>query len=220
MAFVLTYQTLTDTLIAYLERQDARLIENIPVFIMLGQRRVTRDLKILNIKKFVTGSLVTDSYVTASGSVLLAKPGDWLQTAYFNIGVTNTDGSISQVQLQMRLNEYLDSYWPIATNTGQPKYIADYEFQTFKIVPTPDNDYPYTLGYYALPPLLDDTNGVNILTSTIPEALEYACLLETATFVKDDERVPVWTDYYNKAAQAITKEDLERIQVGYTNYNH
>lgn len=219
MAFVLTYETLTSTIQAYLERQDARLIANIPVFILLGQRRVTRDLKILNIKKFVTGSLVTDSYVTASGSVLLAKPGDWLMSNYFNIGVTINDVQ-NQVTLQLRTNEYCDSYWPAVTETAQPLYFADYDYQTFKIVPTPDKDYPYTLGYYALPPLLDETTGVNILTSTVPEVLLYACLLETATFVRDDERVSVWNDYYNKAAQAITTEDLNRIEVGYTTNNH
>tara|TARA_R110000868_G_scaffold232562_1_gene486077 strand:+ start:718 stop:1347 length:630 start_codon:yes stop_codon:yes gene_type:complete len=209
MAFVLTYETLTTTIKDYVERQDARFIDTIPVFLVLGQQRVCKDLKILNIKNVVTDSLTTNVQ-------LVAKPGDWITSNYFNILQPNGEKLI----LKFRSNEYCDTYWPNPTDVGVPKYFADYTFNTTKIVPTPDQDYPYEFGYYALPPLLDETNGTNILTSTIPQVLIYACLLETASYLKDDERLPVWTDYYSKAKDAVNAEDLSRIYVGFTSNNH
>jgi hypothetical protein len=207
MSFVLTYQTLTATLQQYLERQDPRFLENIPTFILLGQRRVTRDLKILQIKVFRTGSLTAD---TAS----MPKPGDWLNNSYFSIGTG--DGQTTSVQLEQRSYNYCKYFWPDATQVGQPKYYAsDHEFGDFYFFPTPDQNYPFELGYFGTPPFLDETTGTNALTATIPEALEYATLLETASFLKDDERIAVWTGYYNTARENITNEDIQRIYDGF-----
>jgi hypothetical protein len=206
MAFVLTYSTLTSTIQSYLERTDPRLIANIPVFILLGQRRVTRDLKILNIKNFVTDNLTI-------GQSIIEKPGDWISTNYLDIGTGV--GFNTKVILELRSFEYCNTYWPDQTQTGQPLYFCDYTFNSHRIFPTPDQNYPYQLGYYALPPLLDETVGVNIITTTIPDVLLYACLLETASFLKDDERLPIWTDYYTKSRDAVYQEDLSRIQVGF-----
>lgn len=208
MAFVLTYETLTDEIKKYVERQDARFISSIPLFILFGQQRVCKDLKILNIKQFVTGELT-------AGVEVFSKPGNWLQSNYFNI-LTNT----GKVILQFRTNEYCDMYWPNSNEVGEPKYFADYDFNSIKIVPTPDQNYPYEFAYYAIPPLLDETTGTNILTATIPQVLTYACLFETASYLKDDERIGVWKEYYQTAMQEVSNEDKERIYVGFTTNNH
>ena len=99
MAFVLTYETLTTTIKDYVERQDARFIDTIPVFLVLGQQRVCKDLKILNIKNVVTDSLTTNVQ-------LVAKPGDWITSNYFNILQPNGEKLI----LKFRSNEYCDTY--------------------------------------------------------------------------------------------------------------
>src|SRR5271163_1404457 len=104
MSFVLTYESLTATIKDYVERQDARFIDSIPVFLVLGQQRVCKDLKILNIKNFVTDSL-------SIGVQLVAKPGDWITSNYFNILLPNNEKLI----LKFRSNEYCDTYWPNST---------------------------------------------------------------------------------------------------------
>jgi hypothetical protein len=160
--------------------------------------------------------VVTDALQT--GVQIVEKPGDWLNTSYINIG-TGTS-FLTKVPLELRTQEYCDTYWPDETQTGQPKYLCDFTYNTFKVVPTPDQNYPYQLSYYNLPALLDETNGTNIITATIPDPLLYRCLLETASFLKDDERLPLWTDYYSKSIQAVTKEDVDRINVGFNTQSH
>lgn len=208
MAFVLTYDTLTSSVEDYLERNDSTLVSQIPLFIMLGERRVARDLKILGLKV-----AVTDSFVAAESVV--AKPTRWLNDSSFNIG-TGTDFNTRLFLLQ-RSYEWCRTYWPDPTQTGTPKYYAsDYNYNFWFFVPTPDETYPYESIYYETPQLIDDTISTNFLTESAPEVLLYATLLETASYLKDDERVPVWTDYYEKARKSIGEEDMKRIYDAYS----
>ena len=55
-------------------------------------------------------------------------------------------------------------------------------------------------------------DGCSIELSTICVRLN----LVTAVYLKDDERVPVWTDYYTKAKANIGEEDLKRIYDAYS----
>lgn len=207
MTFVLTYSSLVTSIQQYCERQDQRFIASIPTFIMLGQRRVCRDLKILQTKVFVNGTLTT-------GQSILNKPGNWLNTSSFQIG-TGTDFNTT-VLLESRSYAYGTYYWPYATQTAQPKYYSDEDINSFQLYPTPDQNYPYQLVYFQLPPLLDETTGTNVLTSTIPDVLLFACLAETASFLKDDDRIPMWEARYAEYSKAISDEDLRRIYDGFT----
>lgn len=206
MAYVLTYNSLKQAIQFYLERSDAPVLDQIPLFIMLGERRVARDLKILGLKVFVTDDLIPNNQV-------LEKPARWLNTSTFNIGTpTQTDPDFNtRIQIPLRSYEYCRMYWPDPTQVATPKYIADYDFTHYLIVPTPDQAYPYELAYYELPSLIDETGQTNWLTENAPDILLYASLLETASYLKDDERVPVWTSYYEKARTALTTEDMARI---------
>lgn len=208
MAYVLTYDSLTSSVEDYLERKDANLVSQIPLFIMLGERRVARDLKILGLKTSVTDLMII-------GESLIAKPTRWLNDSSLNIG-TNTDFN-TRVLLLQRSYEWCRTYWPDPTQRGTPKYYAsDYNYNYWFFAPTPDKRYPYEATYYETPQLIDETVSTNFLTVNAPEVLLYGTLLETASYLKDDERVPVWTDYYEKAKKALGQEDIMRIYDAYS----
>jgi len=203
MAFVLTYDTLTTAVTDYLERNDANLVSQIPLFIMLGERRVARDLKILGLKV-----AITDNFTPNLG--VFAKPTRWLNDSSFNIG---TGAALnSRLYLLQRSVEFCRQYWPDPTQTGTPKYYAsDYNYNFWFVVPTPDIAYPYEILYYQTPPLIDSVTSNNFLTESAPEVLLYATLLETAPYLKDDERIKVWQERYDLARQALGSEDIRRI---------
>lgn len=203
MAFVLTYTTLTSAVEDYLERNDSRLVDSIPIFIMLGERRAARDLKILGLKVAITDNFIISTSV-------FAKPTRWLNDSSFNIGTGPSQNT--RVFLEQRSYEWCRLYWPDPTKTGTPKYYAsDYNYNFWFVVPTPDFAYPYEILYYETPTFIDSSNSTNFLTASAPEVLLYATLLETASYLKDDERVAVWTDYYEKAKKNISEEDKKRI---------
>lgn len=202
MAYVLTYPNLVQAIETYVQRLDTSFVSQIPLFIMLGQRRVARELKILGNKVFIEDTL-------SIGTPFLTKPMDWLNSSDFYIG-TGTLFETS-VPLEQVSYGYCQIYWPNANNLGQPRFIADYTFNAWYLAPTPQLAYPYRFSYYQIPTLIDDTDQVNWLTENAPDVLLYACLLETASYLHDDERVPIWKEYYALAKDALTQEDMRRI---------
>lgn len=202
MAFTLTYATLTDSVKAYLERDDTHLVDEIPLFIMLGQRRICRDLKILGQKVLISGT------VTISQPVI-QKAAQWLNNAYCLMSPLATP--TQPVHLLERSYEFCRQYWPDATAVGFPKYYCDRDFQNWYLAPTPDHNYAYEIGYFETPTLIDETHDTNWLTQNAPEIVLYATLLETAPYLKDDDRVPVWKTAYDQAKEALQKEDQLRI---------
>lgn len=203
MAFVLTYDTLTAAVKDYLERNDSRLVDSIPIFIMLGERRIARDLKILGLKVAITDSFIPNTSV-------FAKPTRWLNDSSFNIGTGPQQNT--RVFLEQRSYEWCRLYWPDPTQTDTPKYYAsDYNYDFWFVVPTPNVAYPYEIIYYETPRFIDEAISTNFLTVNAPESLLYATLLETASYLKDDSRVAVWTDYYERAKKALSDEDKKRI---------
>lgn len=206
MAATLTYSSLVTAVQEYLERDDNHLVSQIPLFIMLGQRRIAHEFKILGLKIFITDTF-------APGIAVLPKPSQWLNNATFNIGI-NEEGQTTfptRVQVLQRGYEYCRMYWPNEEAVARPKYYCDYNFYNWLIAPTPDQAYPYEIAYFETPTLIDEVTQSNWVTQNIPEVLLYSTLLETASYLKDDERMQVWMAYYTAAKEAVSKEDQQRL---------
>lgn len=80
MPAVMTYATLLDSIRNYLEREDDETLEaEIPTLVLFAQRRIARELKILGLQAYVTGSFLTSNGV-------IQKPSRWLNTLSINYG--------------------------------------------------------------------------------------------------------------------------------------
>jgi hypothetical protein len=207
MATTMTFTTLQQDVRRYLERgttyaSDPVVFEQIPRLINLAERRIARELKIQGFINVVSGTLQT-------GVSVYAKPDRWRDTVSINIG-TGTNNNTRKV-LFTRAYEYLLSYWPDRTQTEEPIFYSDYDYSHWLYAPTPDADYPFEVLYYELPPLLDDVVQTNWLTEYAPQLLLYAALLEATPFLKNDERIPVWQNMYDRAAAMLNGEDLAKI---------
>lgn len=110
-----------------------------------------------------------------------------------------------------RSYEYCRNYWPDATQTGAPQFYADYDYTHWLIVPTPNATYQAEILYYQLPELLDSAHQTNWLTEYAPNLLLYGALLEATPFLKNDERITTWQNFYQSAANALNQEDLKKI---------
>ncbi len=116
----------------------------------------------------------------------------------------------------LRSYEFCREYWPDDTETGFPKYFSDYGYNNWLIVPTPDIAYPFEVAYSEQSQPLDLTNQTNWLTENAPELLIYASLLEAMIFVKDDERVQTYKQFYLEALIGLNAEDKGRITDRYS----
>lgn len=207
MPIAMTYNSLLNDLRAYLERgatlaTDPTVYEMLPMLIGMAERRLARELKIQGTVNVVTSILVV-------GQSVYDKPDRWRETVSMFVG-TGT-GNNTRSEIYPRAYEYIRSYWPNPTTTGTPRFYADYDYSHWLIAPTPASALPMEILYYELPPLLDDTNQTNWFTEYAPNALLYATLLESAPFLKNDERIATWEGFYNRSVAALNGEDIRQI---------
>ena len=207
MATTMTFETLKQDVQHYLERgttaaADPIVFAQIPRLINLAERRCARELKVQGFINVVVTDMIP-------GQSVYDKPDRWRDTVSINIGTGV--GNVTRKTLFTRAYEYLRSYWPDAAQTGEPAFYSEYDYSHWLFAPTPDAAYPMEILYYELPPLLDDTQQTNWLTEYAPQLLLYATLLEATPFLKNDERIPVWQNMYDRAAAMLNGEDLSKI---------
>lgn len=207
MATTTTFATLKQDVQRYLERgstlaSDPIVFEQIPRLINLAERRIARELKVQGFINVVTGTL-------NAGQSVYDKPDRWRDTVSINMG-TGT-GNARRKTLFARDYEYLRAYWPDESETAEPVFYSEYDYAHWLIAPTPDAAYPFEILYYELPPLLDDSTQTNWLSEYAPQLLLYGTLLEATPFLKNDERIGVWQQMYDRAAAMLNGEDLAKI---------
>lgn len=162
----------------------------------------------------ITDGVVTSIIVTNPGQDYTSAPtvsfsgGDGLLAAA--TAVRATSDNTRNIVLPRSL-EFCQTYWPDETVTGYPKFYADYDYQHFLFVPTPVRAFPFQLNFWEQPALLDDATQTNFLTDYTPNLLLYAALLEATPFLKNDERIKTWQDMYDRAAAAVSGEDIRKI---------
>jgi|HubBroStandDraft_3_1064219.scaffolds.fasta_scaffold184765_1 hypothetical protein len=214
MPVAMTFSSLQQDMQSYLERgtvQDPLVFAQLPELINFAERRISTELKVL-------GFVVPATITLQANVAVYQKPDRWRKTVSWNVG-QSASGTAVRSQMFPRSYEYIRSYWPDDTQTNlsvygvaaPPKFYADYNYQNFIFAPTPDAAYPAEIVYYEQPALLDATNQTNFITQYLPNLLLYASLLECTPFLKKDDRIPVWKDYYDRFAGVYNQQSSDEI---------
>jgi hypothetical protein len=199
-SYVLTYDSLTSTVLQYLERSDAAVVAFIPTAITMAEFEIAQDIKTLGQMEVVTSTM-------NAGNPVIAKPARWRKT----VSMTLATASGQKQPIYLRKLEYLNSYWPDVTATGVPTYYADYDYEHWLVAPTPSAAFAFeALCYTRLEPL-SSANQTNWLTQNAPNAMLYGTLKQTAPFIKDDARLALWSGLFDSAMTALKTEDQLRI---------
>jgi len=208
MSFILTYNSLTQQIINYLERDDSIINSGIDVWIKFAHDRIARD----------SNTQIFEVYVSSNftpGLPVMAKPARWLNTITFNYGTGTNNNTVNPILL--RSYEFNRLYWPDDSQTAPPKYYADYGYSNWLISPTPDQAYPFELAYEEVPQVIDSTYQTNYLTQYMPEILFKAVLLEAMLELKNDERIQVVeAEYVKMISSWNAKNELRKTDRYYT----
>jgi hypothetical protein len=197
-SWVMTYDSLTSTVLQYLERSDTAVVNAIPTFISLAEFEIAQAIKTL-------GQLqIVESTMTASNAIL-QKPARWRKTVSMSVTV----GGKKQ-PVYLRKYEYLKNYWPDADETDVPLYYADTDWEHWYIAPTPDLAYAFEVLYYERIAPLSSTNQTNWLTQNAPNAMLFGTLLQAMQFLKNDQRV-IFQQKYTESLQSLKSEDVARV---------
>ena len=198
-SWVMTYDSLTSTVLQYLERRDAAVVEAIPTFITLCEFEIAQYIKTLGQMEVVDANMNI-------GNPVIAKPARWRKT----VSMTLSNGGSKQPILLRKL-EYLNAYAQDVTATGIPLYYADYDFEHWIVAPTPNQAYAFeALCYTRLQPL-SSAYQTNWLTQNAPNAMLFGTLKQTAPFLKNDARLALWKQMFDEALAALKTEDTLRV---------
>jgi hypothetical protein len=198
-SWVMTYDSLTSTVLQYLERRDAAVVEAIPTFITLCEFEIAQYIKTLGQMEVVDANMNI-------GNPVIAKPARWRKT----VSMTLSNAGSKQPILLRKL-EYLNAYAQDVTATGIPLYYADYDFEHWIVAPTPNQAYAFeALCYTRLQPL-SSAYQTNWLTQNAPNAMLFGTLKQTAPFLKNDARLALWKQMFDEALAALKTEDTLRV---------
>ena len=197
-SWVMTYDSLTSTVLQYLERRDAAVVNALPTFITLAEFEIAEQIKTLGQLQVVESTMTADNPV-------LQKPARWRKTVSMSVTV---DGVKQPVFL--RKYEYLKNYWPDASQTSTPLYYADTDWDHWYIAPTPSSDFDFEVLYYERISPLSSTNQTNWLTQNAPNAMLFGTLLQAMPFLKNDQR-QIFQQKYTESMQALKGEDIARV---------
>ena len=172
----MTYGELKQAIQDYTENDETSFVNNLPLFIRLAEERILKSVQLSLFQKNQSGSMT-------SGNQYLAAPSDFLAPFSLRIDV-NGDKEF----LLFKDLDFIQTYTPDATTTGQPKYYAQFDVDNFIIGPTPNANYTVDIHYLYRPLSLTagTDSGTSWLSTNAEIALLYGSLVEAYTYMKGD----------------------------------
>ena len=196
-SFALTYDSLVSTVEQYLERNDAAVVNQIPVFISLAEFAIAQQIKTLGQIEVAAGTMEI-------GNPVIQKPARWRKTVSMSITVNG-----EKQPVYLRKYEYLTNY-NAESPPSKPLYYGDYDYDNFYVSPVPDQAYPFEVLIYQRIQPLSSTNQTNWITNNAPNAMLFGTLLEAVVYLKDDAR-QIFQQKYDAAMAALKAEDVARV---------
>lgn len=194
------YSSLVTEIIETAENDDTEFLAQIPNFINRAQFRLHRDLDTYGFVAYVTVS-------ATPGDPFLVKPSAALvvKSLYLvSSGVRHP--------LYLKVDEYLNAYWPDRTSVGHPKYYANWGFNNWLIAPAPSAaTTTFEASYVAVPTTLTSANPTNWSTQYAPETLFFAAMREATMYMKNYGAAQMWDANY-KDAIALMRNEARRTR--------
>ena len=177
---ITTYSELKSAVADFLNRDD--LTSAIPNFIALAEATLNRRMR--------APEMVTRATVTVDAEYE-NRPADWMETIRYQI----TTNPITVVEF-VTPEEAIIQKTKFSTS-GVPIFFSTVGTQ-FQHIPAPDTSYTGELMYYARIAGLSDSNTSNWLLTANPDIYLYATLIQSAPYLKEDERISVWAGIYDR----------------------
>ena len=191
-----TFADLQASVASWLHRDD--LTAAIPDFITLAESRINRKLRV---RQQMTATTLSTVASTAS----VALPADWLQWHSLRVTAPASPLEYMPGTLQER------TYAP--TDIGCPTTYT-IRGDSLILAPVPDTVYSIAAVYYAKVPALSDSATTNWLLTDWPGLYLFATLAESAPFLGNDARIPVWESKYASELDSVLRSDRESVSAG------
>jgi hypothetical protein len=182
---ITTYAQLQTATANWLDRTD--LGARIPEFIELAEANFNRVIRQPDM------IAKNDSFAIASRYTTL--PSDTLEIVRIVIDLTPV------IVLEYMTPEEISERRIVMNATGKPYYFTTVGGSTnqLEVLPSPDSSYTSSIVYYTRIAALTDSATSNWLLAAHPDIYLFGTLVEAEPYLKNDERMPMWTARLDKA---------------------
>ena len=172
----------------------------INTFLINVENKIQRELDLDAFRKFQFSSFTI-------GSPFITVPPDFA----FERGVQIKDQITNdRTWLDQRDTTFIDEYNVDRSDTGKPKYYANWDDNTLIVAPTPDAAYEIELWYNKTPDRLSSTNTTTWLSTNAPEVLIYGTVVEAFSYLKNPPYVQLYDQKYAQAMQFLAQTQMGR----------
>ena len=203
MAYTLT--NLQDDIRNYTEVDDSVLSNSIlSTIIKNAENKIYREADSDDNRFYATSNL-------QAGNRYVTIPSDLRFIRYAQL----TDSSGNQVFLDKKDTSYMAAYYDTpGTQSGLPKYYANWDANYWVVAPTPDSTYLITLAYTKQPTSLTDSSvsaSGTYVSNKYQDLLLYGCLVEAYGYLKGPaDMLQYYTQSYQNALQSYAIEQQGR----------
>lgn len=206
-----TYVQLKQAIQDYCENDETTFVNNLPIFIRNAEEKILKSMQLSVFKKNVTGAL-------SSGNKYLSAPSDFLSP----LSLSYTDGNGDQHFLLFKDTDFVQTFNPDGSDTGSPRFYAQFDVDNFIVGPTPDSNYNVELHYFYRPASLTAgaEDGTTWLSENAPLAMLYGSLVEAYTFMKgEQDMIQLYLQSYTTAMAGLkmfgeSKEVADEYRMG------
>jgi hypothetical protein len=172
-----TYDQLKQAIQDYTENDETSFVNNLPVFIRQAEERILKNVQLSLFRKNVSGAM-------SASNKYLACPSDFL--APFSLSFV--DGNSDHQFLEFKDADFVQTFNPDATTTGNPRFYAVFDVDNFILGPTPDSAYAVELHYFYRPASLTagSGSGTTWLSENAEIAMLYGSLMEAYIYMKGE----------------------------------
>jgi len=205
-----TFDSLKQAIQDYTENSETTFVSNLPIFIRAAEERILKNVQLNLFMRNQQGSMT-------SGNRFLGAPSDFL--APFSLTLTSNS---EKEFLEFKDLSFIESFHPNETETGKPRYYAQFDVGNFILAPTPNADYDVEVQYLFRPASL--TSGAGTATSWLSENAElsllYGSLVEAYIFMKGEpDMMAMYDKRFAESLQGLkmlgeAKETTQDYRVG------
>ena len=186
------YDDLVGAVADWLNRADLTAV--IPVFVQLAEAAFNTDERFR-----VPQSIVRAQAPIASQFTTL--PADYLEMVNLRLLVQSPMVCGDQT-IEYTTPADMDTLRTKYAAPGQPRYYT-ITGNEIEVLPAPDQSYVSEMLYYGMVPALSTSNETNWLIAQNPDLYLYGALIQSAPYLKDDERVQTWAQIYGARAEQL-----------------
>ena len=200
-----TLANLQDDIRNYTEVDSSVLSNSIlNTIIKNAENRIYRDADSDDNRFYATSNL-------QAGNRYVTIPSDLRFIRYAQL----TDSSGNQVFLEKRDTSFMSEYYNTpATQSGLPKYYANWDAENWVVAPTPNATFEITMAYTKQPDSITASPGSTAGTYTsnkYQDLLLYACLVEAYGYLKGPvDMLQYYEGSYQRALQSYSIEQQGR----------